>query len=76
MAKVTGLKAFKKEIKIKDMHQQDEKHGEKSFTDTVTRTASEYCEASSLHGIQYILETKNNLCGSKLLWLAISKQKR
>ena len=69
MAKVMGLIAFKKEIK--DMHQQDETRGQKSFTDTVTRTATEYCEASSLHGIQYILETKNNLCGSKLLWLAI-----
>ena len=69
MAKVMGKMAFKREVR--NVHHKDERH-EQSLTNTVARTASEYSRASSLHGIQYILETsKRNLFGSRLFWLAI-----
>ena len=69
VAKGTGIIAFKKEVK--DMHQQDDRHVKKSFHHTATKTATEYSKASSLHGIQYILETERHLLGSRLLWLTI-----
>ena len=50
VAKVTGIIAFKKEVK--DMHQQDDRHVKKSFHHTATKTATEYSKVSSLHGIQ------------------------
>ena len=52
------------------MRQQNESN-EQSFGRSLTRTATEYCNASSLHGIQYITEGKRNLFTSRLLWLTI-----
>ena len=40
--------------------------------DTVTKTAIEYTQVSSLHGIQYIFESGRNLSLSRGIWLVLS----
>ena len=40
--------------------------------DTVTKTAIEYTQVSSLHGIQYIFESGRNLSLSRVIWLVLS----
>ena len=42
-----------------------------SLKDGFVKTAIEYTQATSLHGVPYILEGGNNLLASKIFWLLV-----
>lgn len=50
----------------------NQKEDEMKKANIVTETTVEYSQASSLHGVQYILESGTNLSASRIFWLALA----